>query len=107
MYAVFEVSGIQFTAQEGDILKVPFQDGFEKGNKLDIEKILLVKDKDNTLVGTPTVADAKIDAEDLGSGLDEKVVIYKYKRRTKYRRSQGHRQKFTEIKINKISTTGN
>jgi large subunit ribosomal protein L21 len=107
MYAVFEVSGVQFTAQEGDVLKVPFQNGIEKGNKLNIEKILLVKDKDNALVGTPTVADAAIDAEVLGSGLDDKVLIYKYKRRTKYRRRQGHRQKFTEIKINKISTAGN
>jgi len=107
MYAVFEISGIQFTAQEGDVLKVPFQSGVEKGNKLDIERILLVKDKDNTLVGTPTVADVNIDAEVLSNGQNDKVLIYKYKKRTKYRRTQGHRQRFTEIKINKISTTGN
>jgi large subunit ribosomal protein L21 len=107
MYAVFEISGIQFTAQEGDVLKVPFQSGIEKGNKLDIEKVLLVKDKDNTLVGTPTVADVNIDAEVLGNGQNDKVLIYKYKKRTKYRRTQGHRQRFTEIKINKISTIGN
>ncbi|RKX28773.1 MAG: 50S ribosomal protein L21 [Candidatus Zixiibacteriota bacterium] len=105
MYAVFEVSGVQYTAQEGDVLKVPFRKA-EPGSKIDIEEVMLIKDQDSTLIGTPTVADAKIEAKVIGDGKDDKVLIYKYKRRTKYRRTQGHRQKFTEIKINKIVSPG-
>lgn len=103
MYAVFDVSGVQFTAQEGDVLKVPFQKA-EPGTKLDIDKVLLIKNDDTALVGTPTVDNAKIEAEVLGSGTHDRIIVYKYKRRTKYRRNAGHRQQYTEIKINKIVT---
>ena len=101
MYAIFEVSGMQFTAREGDVLTVPHQKA-APGEKLDYDKVLLVKKDDQSIVGTPTVADAKIEAEIVEHGKGDKVLIYKYKRRTKYRRTQGHRQDFTQIKVNKI-----
>jgi large subunit ribosomal protein L21 len=104
MYAVFQLSGVQFTAEEGAVLKVPLQD-VEKGNKIDINDVLLVKDDSETMIGTPFVAGARIEAEVLENGQSDKVQIYKYKRRTKYRRTQGHRQRFTEIRIDKIITT--
>ena len=102
MYAVFKLSGVQFTAAEGDVIKVPLQDA-AKGDTIDITDVLLVKDKSNTLVGTPYVADAKIQAEVIGHGKDDKLLVYKYKRRTKYRRRQGHRQDYSEIKVGKIT----
>ena len=102
MYAVFKLSGIQFSAQEGDVIKVPLQPA-GIGDSIDIADVLLLKDKDKTLVGTPYVSDAKIQAEILRHGKDDKVLIYKYKRRTKYRRRRGHRQDFSEIKIGKIT----
>lgn len=101
MYAVFQLSGFQYSAEEGSLVKVPLQHS-EAGTKLNINEVLLVKTGDKTIAGTPFVADAKIEAEIIGSGKDDKVKIYKYKRRTKYRKSQGHRQDYTEIKINKI-----
>jgi len=101
MYAVFDVSGVQFTAREGDVLKVPLQKA-ETGAKLEIENVLLIKNDDTALVGTPTIANAKVEVEVLGNGRDENIVVYKSKRRTKYRRNAGHRQHYTEIKINKI-----
>ena len=101
MYAVFKLAGIQFSAEEGEVIKVPLQNA-PQGDKIDITDVMLVKDKGNTLVGTPYVPDAKIQAEILGHGKDDKVLVYKYKRRTKYRRTQGHRQNYSEIKINKI-----
>lgn len=101
MYAVFNLSGFQYTVQEGETLKVPLQNAKE-GDKLDITDILLVKKDDNAVVGNPFVENAKIEAEVLSHGKDDKVLIYKYKRRTKYRRTQGHRQDYSEIKINKI-----
>ena len=103
MYAVFQMSGFQYTVQEGEVIRVPLQDA-KSGDKIDINEILLVKNADEAKVGTPFVENAKIEAEVVGSGKDEKVLIYKYKRRTKYRRTQGHRQDFSEIKINKIVT---
>ncbi len=105
MYAVFEVAGFQYSAQEGDVLRVPHQKA-DPGTSLAIDRILLVRGDGATAIGTPTVADARIDAEVVGEGLADKVLIYKYKRRTKYRRTQGHRQRFTEIRINKLHAPG-
>jgi len=102
MYAVIKMSGFQYTVEEGDVLKVPHQN--PEGNKIDITEVLMIKDKDNAIIGTPFIANAKIEAELLGHGKDDKVLIYKYKRRTKYRLTQGHRQDYSEIKINKIVT---
>lgn len=101
MEAIFKLSGFQFKAEEGAVVQVPLQSA-EAGTKLDISEVMLVKDKDTILVGTPYVEGAKVEAEVLGQGKSEKVKIYKYKRRTKFRRRQGHRQNFTELKVNRI-----
>jgi large subunit ribosomal protein L21 len=101
MYAVFQLAGFQYSAEEGEVVRVPYQET-DQGAKFDINEVLLVKDGDKSLVGNPFVADAKIEAELMGSGRADKVLIYKYKRRTKYRRRQGHRQSYSEIRINKI-----
>ncbi len=101
MHAVFQLSGHQFNVEEGAVIKVPFQK-VDKGTKIDINDVLMIKDNGNTIIGTPFVEGAKIEAEVVENGKDEKIKIYKYKRRTKYRRRQGHRQLYSEIKINKI-----
>lgn len=101
MYAVFKLSGIQFSAAEGDVVKVPLLDA-KQGDKLSISDVMLVKDDDKTLVGSPFVDKAKVEAEIVGHGKDDKVMVYKYKRRTKYRRRQGHRQDYSEIRVKKI-----
>lgn len=103
MYAVFQISGFQYSAQEGEVLQIPLQDA-KQGDKIDISEVLLVKNNDDAIVGTPFVENAKVEAEVLSHGKNDKVLIYKYKRRTKYRRRQGHRQDYSEIKINKIVT---
>jgi large subunit ribosomal protein L21 len=103
MYAVFQLSGFQFKAEEGQTVKVPLQSG-DEGTKIDIAEVLMVKAKDKVLVGAPFVEGASIKAEVVGSERDAKVSIYKYKRRTKYRRRAGHRQDFTTLKIKKIVT---
>ncbi|MBD3403428.1 50S ribosomal protein L21 [candidate division GN15 bacterium] len=103
MYAVVQVSGFQFRAEEGKVLQIPKQKAAE-GDTLELNEVLLVQDNDAATVGTPLVDGAIVEAEVLGHGRSDKVEIYKYKRRTKYRRRQGHRQGFTEVKINKIVT---
>lgn len=103
MYAVFQLSGFQYRAEVGTVLQVPLQDG-KKGDKLEIPEVLLIQKDDASQIGTPFVEGAKIVAEVLGHGQADKIRIYKYKRRTKYRKTQGHRQDYTEVKINKIVT---
>ncbi|MHC4500611.1 MAG: 50S ribosomal protein L21 [Planctomycetota bacterium] len=102
MYAVFQLSGFQYSAEEGAVLRVPQQNA-PVGETLDITNVLMVKDKDTTMIGTPTVEGAKIEAEIVADGQADKVVVYKLKRRTKYRRTRGHRQNYNEIRIKKIS----
>lgn len=101
MLAVFKVGGHQFQGEKGDVLKVS-KLNLSKGDKLEIKEVLMLKDKDEVTVGSPYIDNAAVEAEVIGDGQGDKIRIYKYKRRTKYRRTQGHRQNFTEIKINKI-----
>ena len=101
MLAIFKLGGHQFQGEKGDVLKVSKLKQ-AVGEKLEIKEVLMLKDKDEVIVGTPIVENAIVEAEVIGAGKGDKIIIYKYKRRTKYRRTQGHRQDFTEIKINKI-----
>ena len=101
MQAVFQLSGFQFSAEEGEVLRVPRQKA-AVGDSFDIEEVLLLKDKDTTSIGTPIVEGAKIEAELLANGAADKVTVFKFKRRIKYRRTLGHRQDYSEIRIKKI-----
>jgi len=101
MYAVFQLSGFQFSAQEGDTVLVPLQKA-AGGEKIDISEVLLIKDGDNTHIGQPFLSEASVEAEVVKHGRHDKIEVGKYKRRTKYRRKTGHRQDYSELKINKI-----
>jgi large subunit ribosomal protein L21 len=101
MYAIFELAGYQFRAEEGATVRVPSLPGKASGS-IDISDVLLIADGETTHVGTPVVDGAKIEAEIVNQGKSDKLLVYKYKRRTKYRRRRGHRQGYAEIKINKI-----
>lgn len=102
MYAVIETGGTQFRVEEGALVKVPLMDG-ATGDTVMIDKVLLVSNDKEPRVGKPYLDNASVEAELVGHGKDEKVLIYKYKRRTKYRRTNGHRQQYTELKITKIN----
>ncbi|MFH1699834.1 MAG: 50S ribosomal protein L21 [Candidatus Zixiibacteriota bacterium] len=103
MYAVIETGGTQFTVEEGALVKVPKLDG-AVGEKVTIDKVLLISGNDKPVVGNPYVENATVEAELLAQDKDEKITVYKIKRRTKYRRTKGHRQSYTELKITKINT---
>ncbi len=106
MYAVFEAGGLQFNAIEGATVKVPFISA-DPGATVSLDRVLLIKDGENALAGFPYLDSAKIEAEVIAQGLAEKVTVYKFRRRTKYRRTRGHRQKYTELKIKKIVSPEN
>jgi large subunit ribosomal protein L21 len=102
MYAIMQLAGFQYSVEEGAILRVPSLHK-DKGAKVTIDTVLLAKSGETTIVGTPTIAGAAIEAEVTEVGKDDKVLTGKYRRRTKYRKLIGHRQNYTEIKINKIT----
>ena len=101
MYAVVETGGQKYTVEEGHLLRVPRLDG-SAGDKVTIEKVLLISDGNEPLIGKPYVENATVEAELMTQVKDAKILIYKYKRRTKSRRTRGHRQQYTELKITKI-----
>ena len=104
MYAVFETGGKQFRAEPGIRVRIPAL-AAEEGSTVTFDRVLLTGgvDEDPT-VGTPTVEGAAVRAEVLAHGKGEKIIIFKRKRRKGYRKKQGHRQKFTEVRIDEIVT---
>jgi len=102
MYAVIKTGGKQFKVTEGDTLKVE-KLSTEVGKALNLNSVLTLVDGDKVTIGTPTVKGASVDATVISHGKGDKVKIFKMNRRKGYRKSQGHRQSFTEIKIDKIA----
>ncbi len=101
MFAVIKTGGKQYKVQEGDVLSVE-KLGAEKGEKVGFDRILLIDDGEATFVGTPVLENARVQAEVLENFKDEKVLIFKKKRRKQYRRTRGHRQELTRVRIEKI-----
>jgi len=95
-YAIIKTGGKQFAVEEGQTIRIPSVDG-EAGSKVDIQALVLGTGKDAQVGG-----DATIRATVIGHGRGEKVIVFKKKRRKQYKRKQGHRQGYTEIKIDKI-----
>lgn len=100
-YAIFKAAGKQFRAEKGLTVKVPSLPG-EPGSKVTFEEILLSSDGEKIRAGQPTVKGAKVVAEIVRHGRDKKIVVFKFKRRSNYRRKTGHRQGFTEITITDV-----
>ena len=100
MYAILETGGFQFSVQEGDKIRTPKLQVQPK-EKVIFDKVLFIGGE-NPRIGAPYVKDAKVGAEVLGSGKGKKITVFKFKRRLKYRKKTGHRQEYTEVKIEKI-----
>ena len=101
MYAVFETGGKQFRAEPGRRLRVPTLD-VEPGTSVEFDQVLLASDGEAVSVGAPLVDGARVKAEVLRHGKDKKLIVFKRKRRKGYRRKQGHRQPFTEIRVDEV-----
>jgi len=102
MSTVIEISGKQYTVNKGDIIAVDRIDKKEN-EKLEIDKVLMSNDKDKINIGTPYIKNAKVEAKVLEHVRDKKVIVFKFKRRKSYKRTKGHKQPYTMIKIEKIS----
>ncbi len=102
MYAIFETGGKQYKVQEGDVIKVE-KLGLEASSNVKFDTILALSKDDNITFGSPYVAGASISASVLLEGKNKKVIIYKYKSKKGFHKKKGHRQPFTQIKIDKIN----
>jgi len=96
--AIIKTGDMQFTVAEGDTIDVPRLKG-EVGEKVVFDQVLFASKGSEKLVGTPTLPDAKVEGEIVAHDRADKITVYKFKRRTKYRRKIGHRQDYTRIKI--------
>ncbi|MFL5807599.1 MAG: 50S ribosomal protein L21 [Roseiflexaceae bacterium] len=101
MYAIIRDRGMQYRVEEGQILEIALLDA-EPGSQLELEEVLLVGGGEQTLVGAPLVDGAKVLAKVLGEAKGEKIVVFKYKNKKRYRRRTGHRQQYTRITISEI-----
>jgi large subunit ribosomal protein L21 len=101
MYALIETGGKQYRVTEGDVIQVEKID-LPVGSIWEENRVLMISNDGPVLVGTPTLAGAKVVGEIIEQGRGEKIVVFKYKRRKNYRRTQGHRQSYTGIKVTKI-----
>jgi len=100
MYAIVETAGLQFRVEEGDVIKVPVLVG-QPGGGHEFDKVLLIGG-DQPKVGKPVIDGAKVQTTVLSQGKSKKAIIFKKKKRTDYYLKRGHRQDFTELKIEKI-----
>ncbi|OGT95295.1 MAG: 50S ribosomal protein L21 [Gemmatimonadetes bacterium GWC2_71_9] len=101
MYAIFRTAGKQFRAEPGRTLRIPSLKA-EPGSKLTFNQVLLGSNGNVVKAGTPLVGGAKVTAEVVRHGRDKKIVVFKFKRRKNYARKQGHRQGFTEVRIESV-----
>ena len=104
MYAIVEINGQQFKAEEGKKLFVNHIKDAEEGKAVEFDKVLLVDNNGAVTVGAPTVEGAKVVAEVVDPLVKgDKVVVFKMKRRKDYRKKNGHRSHFTQVEIKSIN----
>jgi large subunit ribosomal protein L21 len=101
MFAVIKTGGKQYVVKEGDVLDVE-KIAAEAGETVTFNQVLLIEDGNQTLIGTPLLENAVVLAEVMKNFKGEKILVFKKKRRKQFRRTRGHRQPLTEVKIGKI-----
>ena len=101
MYAIIATGGKQYKVAEGDVIRVE-KLGVEEGSAFTFDQVLAVNNGE-LVVCNPTVAGATVSATVMGDGKAKKVIVYKYKRKTGYHKKNGHRQAYTQVKIDKIN----
>ena len=103
MYAIIESCGKQYKVAEGDVVFFEKLD-VEEGKKVTFDNVVLVSDDKKVEVGAPYVKGVKVEGKVVSHGKGKKILVYKYKAKKNYRRTQGHRQPYTKVEITKIKT---
>lgn len=101
MYAIIETGGKQYRVSEGDVVTVEKLEANE-GEAVDFDHVLTVVKDGEVIIGKPLIAGAKVTGKVMAQGKEKKILVFKYKAKSNYRRRQGHRQPFTKVVIEKI-----
>ena len=102
-FAVIFTGGKQYKVSEGGLVSIEKIKGeYKKGDKLVFDKVLLVDDGKDTTIGTPYITGAKVNAEIVEIGRTRKVMVVKYKQKSRYLKRNGHRQPFFKVRITEI-----
>jgi large subunit ribosomal protein L21 len=101
-YAIIRTGGKQFRVSPGDVVYIPTLVNKNEGDRVEFDEILVSVDSNGTRIGAPTIAGARVTATVLKNGRGPKIIVFKFKRRKHYKRTKGHRQGFTAIKIDSI-----
>ena len=101
-YAIIKTGGKQYRAEPGKTLRIPSLEG-EAGAEIEFNDVLLGSDGTTVKAGAPLLKGATVTAEIVKHGLGDKIIVFKFRRRKNYAKKQGHRQKFTEVRIRDIN----
>ena len=102
MFVVFKTGGKQYKVSEGDVIQVEKLDG-NVGDTITLDQVLMVGEDEKVQVGAPVLEGRSVSAEIMDQFKDKKILVFKKRRRKKYRRTNGHRQQLTRLKITGIS----
>jgi large subunit ribosomal protein L21 len=105
MYAVVNSGGKQYKVQQGEVLRIEKIPG-DVGSSVTFDRVLMFSDGENVSIGQPVLDNVAVEGHIVEQGKAKKIIVFKYKRRKRYRRKQGHRQEFTAIQIDSIKEAG-
>ena len=101
-YAIIRTGGKQYRVEPGQTIRIPSLEG-EAGDSITFDDVILGADGSDIRTGAPSINGASVSGEIVKHGKDKKIVVFKMKRRKNYAKKQGHRQGFTEVRINDIT----
>jgi len=105
MYAVLNSGGKQYKVQKGEVLKVEKISG-DVGSSVTFDRVLMFSDGENVSIGQPVLDSVSVEGHIVEQGKAKKIIVFKYKRRKRFRRKNGHRQEFTAVLIDSIKAKG-
>ena len=105
MYAVVNTGGKQYKVQQGEVLRIEKIPG-DVGSPVNFDRVLMFSDGENVSIGQPVLDNVAVEGHIVEQGKAKKIIVFKYKRRKRYRRKQGHRQEFTAVQIDSIKGAG-
>jgi len=101
MYAIIETGGKQYRVEPGDEIRVANLPG-EKGETGELGRVLAVSPESGSMLTGKQIANAKVEATILGHGLEPKILVFHFKAKKQYKKTQGHRQQFTRLRVDKV-----
>jgi len=102
MYAILKTGGKQYKVTEGDVIYIEKLD-IEENKKVIFDEVLAYSDGKKLKTGKPYLKDVKVEGKVLSTGKGKKIIVFKFKAKKGYKRTQGHRQPYTKVEINKIT----